>query len=124
MSWIVEKREPFTSYEYRLTTYEYDLLVNVIKKIDIYGYSARKGGSLEKFGIYWINSEEVEYDRGVKFIKEEKIINNKVWFKDNDLKIKIKLVNENENLFWVIIEHKISINKFSVIELLTAIEKI
>lgn len=39
-------------------------------------------------------------------MKEEKIINNKIWFKDNELKIKIKLVNENENLFWVTINNK------------------
>ncbi|MBS5794962.1 MAG: hypothetical protein KIC92_09495 [Clostridiales bacterium] len=37
-------------------------------------------------------------------MKEEKIINNKIWFKDNELKI--KLVNENENLFWVTINNK------------------
>ena len=29
---FVEKREPFTPYEYRLTTYEYDLSGNVIKE--------------------------------------------------------------------------------------------
>ena len=32
MNWLVEKREPFTLYEYRLTTYEYDLSGNVVKE--------------------------------------------------------------------------------------------
>ncbi len=32
MNWLVEKREPFNSYEYRFTTYEYDLSGNVIKE--------------------------------------------------------------------------------------------
>ena len=39
-------------------------------------------------------------------MQEEKIINNKVWFKDKDLKIRIELVNKNENLFWVTINNK------------------
>ena len=41
---------------------------NISKEIEknnkaIYGYSAKKGGSLEKFGIDWTNLEEVEYAR-------------------------------------------------------------
>ena len=32
MNWLIEKREPFTLYEYRITIYEYDLPENVIKE--------------------------------------------------------------------------------------------
>ena len=39
----------------------------------IYGYSARKGGSLEKFGIDWTNSEEVEYARKERLKYHEKL---------------------------------------------------
>ncbi|WP_250277196.1 hypothetical protein [[Clostridium] colinum] len=39
-------------------------------------------------------------------MKQEKNINNKIWFKENNLKIKFKMLDENDILFWVTINNK------------------
>ncbi|WP_250277170.1 hypothetical protein [[Clostridium] colinum] len=94
MNWLIEKREPFNTYEYRLTTYEHDLSGNVVKEnryvehqtkdsyvgeVHTISFSYDKDNRRTKVSDCTGAVQEYSYNIFNKIAKERRKINHKLW---------------------------------------------
>ncbi len=94
MNWLIEKREPITKYQYKLTTYDYDLCGNLIKENRYIEYQEKDSyiGQVHTISfIYDKDNRRIEvsdctgavqqykYNIFNKICSERRKINNNLW---------------------------------------------
>ncbi|WP_250278723.1 EndoU domain-containing protein [[Clostridium] colinum] len=93
-NWLIEKREPVTKYEYRLTTYDYDLSGNIVKENRYVEYQTKDSyvGEIHTISFDYDKDnrrikvsdctgavQEYSYNAFNKIATERRKINNTMW---------------------------------------------